>query len=216
MFDEGRLAVIQRTGYENQSRSHFTGFDIWGTANPGNSQGTGWLGRYLDSLPQPVDPLVAWNTQRETPRPLMGRLVGVPAITSPAAYSFASPNSAHRSGLRARCADAHLVAPARRSPAPRVRERHHAGGARHARSCRHGGHLPSCRHLSEQRVRAGAAGRGRRHEQGHRHQGVLGADRRLRHARRAGREPGLLLQPDGHAQRRPEDRSTTTCRRRGC
>jgi uncharacterized protein (DUF1501 family) len=94
VFDEGRLALIQRTGYENQSRSHITGFDIWGTANPGNSQGTGWLGRYLDSLPRPVDPLVAWNTQRETPRPLMARLAGVPAITNPAGYSFASPNNA--------------------------------------------------------------------------------------------------------------------------
>jgi uncharacterized protein (DUF1501 family) len=94
VFDGGRLAIIQRTGYANQSRSHFTGFDIWGTANPQNAQGTGWLGRYLDSLSQPVDPLVAWNTQRETPRPLMGRIVGVPSITSPAAYSFASPNGA--------------------------------------------------------------------------------------------------------------------------
>ena len=94
IFEAGRLALIQRTGYENSSRSHFTGFDIWGTANPVNSQGPGWLGRYLDSLSQPVDPLVAWNTQRETPRPLMARVVGVPAITSPAAYSLASPNGA--------------------------------------------------------------------------------------------------------------------------
>jgi uncharacterized protein (DUF1501 family) len=98
VFDAGRLAIVQRTGYENSSRSHFTGFDIWGTANPGNSQGTGWLGRYLDSLPQPLDPLIAWNTQRETPRPLMGRLVGVPSITSPAAYAFASPNAAPEPG----------------------------------------------------------------------------------------------------------------------
>jgi uncharacterized protein (DUF1501 family) len=94
IFDAGRLAFVQRTGYANSSRSHFTGFDIWGTANPVSSQGTGWLGRYLDLLPQPVDPLVAWNTNRETPRPLMARLVGVPAITSPAAYAFASPNTA--------------------------------------------------------------------------------------------------------------------------
>jgi uncharacterized protein (DUF1501 family) len=92
IFDSGRLAIIQRTGYANQSRSHFTGFDIWGTANPGSPQGTGWLGRYLDLMPSPVDPLVAWNTQRETPRPLMARTVGVPAITSPATYSFSSPN----------------------------------------------------------------------------------------------------------------------------
>src|SRR5688500_14504746 len=73
IFDEGRLAVIQRTGYANSSRSHFQGSDIWGTADPESTQGMGWLGRYLDSLPDPVDPLVGWNTTRETPRALMGR-----------------------------------------------------------------------------------------------------------------------------------------------
>jgi uncharacterized protein (DUF1501 family) len=92
IFDAGRLAIVQRTGYANQSRSHFTGFDIWGTANPQNTSGTGWLGRYLDTLSNP-DPLVAWNTQRETPRPLVANRVGVPAITSPASYAFASPNT---------------------------------------------------------------------------------------------------------------------------
>lgn len=99
IFNEGRLAILQRTGYHNSSRSHFQGFDIWGTANPNNSQGTGWLGRYLDTLPGPVDPLVAWNTTRETPRPLMARSVGVPAITNPATYSFASPNSGNEATL---------------------------------------------------------------------------------------------------------------------
>lgn len=99
IFNEGRLAIIQRTGYLNSSRSHFQGFDIWGTANPNNSQGTGWLGRYLDTLPSPVDPLVAWNTTRETPRPLMARTVGVPAITNPATYSFSSPNSGNEAVL---------------------------------------------------------------------------------------------------------------------
>jgi uncharacterized protein (DUF1501 family) len=93
IFDEGRLAIVQRAGYQNSSRSHFEGFDIWGTANPMDSQGPGWLGRYLDTLPSPVDPLVAWNTTRETPKALAARTVGVPAITNPAAYSFSSPNS---------------------------------------------------------------------------------------------------------------------------
>ena len=99
IFDAGRLAIIQRTGYQNSSRSHFQGLDIWGTANPDNSQGTGWLGRYLDTLPSPVDPLVAWNTTRETPRSLMARTVGVPAITNPATYSFASPNTGNEAVL---------------------------------------------------------------------------------------------------------------------
>lgn len=99
IFNEGRLAIIQRTGYLNSSRSHFQGLDIWGTANPSNSQGAGWLGRYLDTLPSPVDPLVAWNTTRETPRALMARNVGVPAITNPATYSFSSPNSGNEAVL---------------------------------------------------------------------------------------------------------------------
>src|SRR3982750_1282373 len=30
IFNDGRLAVIQRAGYPNSSRSHFQGTDIWG------------------------------------------------------------------------------------------------------------------------------------------------------------------------------------------
>ncbi len=92
IFDQGRLAFIQRTGYANQSRSHFTGTDIWSTADPNNSQGLGWVGRYLDSLPSPVDPLVGWNTTGSLPHVLQGH-TAVPAIANPASYAFASPNS---------------------------------------------------------------------------------------------------------------------------
>ena len=92
IFNSGRLAIVQRTGYPNSSRSHFEGTDIWSTADPGSPQGTGWLGRYLDQLPTPVDPLTAWSTQRETPRSLQARTVGVPSITNVNGYAFASPN----------------------------------------------------------------------------------------------------------------------------
>src|SRR5438552_12440530 len=34
IFDAGRLALIQRTCYENQTRSHFEGTDLCSTANP--------------------------------------------------------------------------------------------------------------------------------------------------------------------------------------
>jgi uncharacterized protein (DUF1501 family) len=93
IFNSGRLALIQRTGYQNSSRSHFEGTDIWSTADPRSPQGTGWLGRYLDMLPSPVDPLTAWSTQRETPRTLMSRTVGVPSIQNVQGYAFASPNT---------------------------------------------------------------------------------------------------------------------------
>jgi uncharacterized protein (DUF1501 family) len=93
IFEQGRLAIVQRTGYPNQSRSHFLGNDIWATGDPGEPQGPGWLGRYLDSLPAPIDPLAGWNTTRETPHLLQARNVGVPAIPSVSGYAFASPNT---------------------------------------------------------------------------------------------------------------------------
>jgi uncharacterized protein (DUF1501 family) len=93
VFNAGRLALIQRTGYPNSSRSHFQGTDIWSTANPELPQGTGWLGRYLDTLSSPVDPLTAWSTVRETPRTLLSRSVGVAAVPNAQQYAFASPNS---------------------------------------------------------------------------------------------------------------------------
>lgn len=92
MFDNGHLALIQRTGYPNSSRSHFLGTDIWNTANPSNSIGTGWLGRYLDQLPSPVDPLAGWVTVREVPRALLASRISVPAIPSINGYAFQSPN----------------------------------------------------------------------------------------------------------------------------
>jgi uncharacterized protein (DUF1501 family) len=93
IFNQGRLAFIQRTGYENSSRSHFMGTDIWSTGNPTNSQGPGWLGKYLDSLGANQDPLVAWNTFSQTPHAVIGNTVGVPSIPDPKTYAFASPNT---------------------------------------------------------------------------------------------------------------------------
>ncbi len=93
IWDQGDLAIVQRTGYQNSSRSHFQGTDIWSTGNPTNYTGTGWLGRYLDTLPSPVDPLAGWATTREVPRMLMGNRVSVPAIPIPVSnYSLQSPN----------------------------------------------------------------------------------------------------------------------------
>jgi uncharacterized protein (DUF1501 family) len=92
VFNEGHLALVQRSGYANSSRSHFEASDIWGTANPQSYTGSGWLGRYLDTLPRPVDALAAWNTTGETPRALLSGTTGVPAIPSASTYIYASPN----------------------------------------------------------------------------------------------------------------------------
>ena len=93
IFNQGRLALVQRVGYENSSRSHFSGTDIWSTANPANSAGSGWVGRYLSTLPPPLDPLVAWNTTGDTPHALVSPTVSVASIPSVSSYAFNSPNT---------------------------------------------------------------------------------------------------------------------------
>ena len=94
IFGQGRLAVIQRVGYQNSSRSHFTGTDIWSTAIPSNSQGAGWVGRYLSSLQAQtlLDPLAAWAAVGETPHAFQASGVGVATIPNTQTYAFASPN----------------------------------------------------------------------------------------------------------------------------
>jgi len=93
IFNQGRLALIQRVGYENSSRSHFFGTDIWSTANQANSTGSGWVGRYLSTLAPPLDPLVAWNTTIDTPHALQSSSVAVASIPSVSGFAFSSPNT---------------------------------------------------------------------------------------------------------------------------
>jgi uncharacterized protein (DUF1501 family) len=91
IFNEGRLAIMQRVGYPNSSRSHFQGFDIWGTADPASPSSMGWLGRYLETVPS--NALSGWSATRELPRALLSRDVSVPAIPDARTYSFNSPNT---------------------------------------------------------------------------------------------------------------------------
>ena len=193
IFDQGRLALIQRTGYENSSRSHFQGTDIWSTANPVNTQGPGWLGRYLDTLPAPVDPLAAWNTTGQTPHALQANLVGVPAIPNPATYAFTSPNTgAEALNERTYATKISSHVPVNRPHLAFVNSTAQAAFATLDRVASVATYVPSVTYNAEQRLRAGAEGRGRRAGARHRHARVLGADRRVRHARRAGRSERRL------------------------
>jgi uncharacterized protein (DUF1501 family) len=92
IFNDGRLAVVQRTGYANSSRSHFQGTDIWETADPSSPSGMGWLGKYLETVPR--DALAGWSATRELPRALTSKSVSVPAIPDARTYALNSPNNA--------------------------------------------------------------------------------------------------------------------------
>jgi uncharacterized protein (DUF1501 family) len=99
LFNSGRLAIVQRTGYLNSSRSHFQGKDIWDTANPSLTDSEGWLGRYLETVP--LDSLSGWSATQELPRALSSREVSVPAIPNAAGYAFSSLNAAEAANERA-------------------------------------------------------------------------------------------------------------------
>lgn len=91
IYESGNASIVLRTGYQNASRSHFLGSDIMSTADPENPYGNGWLGRYLNGLSAPVDPLLSWNTQFQLPRALRSPSVRVPSILDPGSYIYRDP-----------------------------------------------------------------------------------------------------------------------------
>lgn len=93
-YDAGQVAVVQGVGYPNPNRSHFRAMDIWQTAVPDRIEQTGWLGRYLESC--------ACGTDKHLEGVVMGPVVQksfwteltlVPAISSLAAFQYASPRA---------------------------------------------------------------------------------------------------------------------------
>ena len=169
---------------------------------PQSTQGPGWLGRYLDSIPAPVDPLAAWNTAGETPRALHARF-GLGAVDPESGgICVSEPERQRRSGSRACVRRAHVVASSDSPPASRVRQCERAGGVRDARSRVHSWPVRADRDLSEQWIRAGTASGCRRAFNPHRNARVLGADRRIRYARRPEHVERNVRRAHDHAERR--------------
>ncbi len=65
-FDQGKVAVVRGVGYQPPDLSHFTSTDIWMHGwGGGGTPTTGWLGRFLDRLPN-TDARVALRRRRCT------------------------------------------------------------------------------------------------------------------------------------------------------
>src|SRR5712691_2338517 len=43
LLTKGQLAIVQGIGYPNPDRSHFESMDIWQSADPKRTSGTGWI-----------------------------------------------------------------------------------------------------------------------------------------------------------------------------
>jgi uncharacterized protein (DUF1501 family) len=70
LWDQQRFAIVRGVGYPNPNRSHFRSMDIWQSAVPDRAELTGWLGRWLDTLPG--DPMTALALGSTVPRALIG------------------------------------------------------------------------------------------------------------------------------------------------
>lgn len=62
-------------------------------STPSSAVGAGWLGRYLDRLPQPVDPLTAWCATGVLPHMFQADVAPVATIPTASSYTFQSPNT---------------------------------------------------------------------------------------------------------------------------
>jgi uncharacterized protein (DUF1501 family) len=74
LWDADRLAVVRGVGYPQPDRSHFRSMAVWQTASPEGPTPSGWLGRWLDTV---GDPLAALSLDPVLPPLLAGeRLAG--------------------------------------------------------------------------------------------------------------------------------------------
>jgi uncharacterized protein (DUF1501 family) len=79
-WDAGKMAIVNGTGYEDPSYSHFRSMDIWYTAEPKTVATDGWLGKLVKEIdPKADNVLTAVSFGRGLPRALS--LAGVPVAS---------------------------------------------------------------------------------------------------------------------------------------
>ena len=80
LYDEGKVAIIQGTGYPTPNRSHFRSMDIWHTCEPEKVGSEGWLGRAIQQIdPNKDNVLTGVNFGRGLPRAFV--MPGVPVAS---------------------------------------------------------------------------------------------------------------------------------------
>jgi uncharacterized protein (DUF1501 family) len=92
LFDEGKVAVMPAVGYDHPDQSHFTSRHFWevGATDPGGR--TGWLGRWLDHVGSPDNPLQGLSLDGSLAPALASARVPVAAVAGPDDYGFWARN----------------------------------------------------------------------------------------------------------------------------
>lgn len=88
LHDENKLAVAPSVGYANPDQSHFTSRHYWEVGDLNPRLTTGWLGRYLDAVGSPDNPLQGLSLDYSLSPSLAPASAPVAAISNPGAYRF--------------------------------------------------------------------------------------------------------------------------------
>jgi uncharacterized protein (DUF1501 family) len=91
LHGEGKVTVLPAVGYDHPDQSHFTSRHFWEVGATDSRLLTGWMGRYLDVVGSPDNPLQGLSLTGSLEPALATAKVPVAAIDGPDQYDFYSP-----------------------------------------------------------------------------------------------------------------------------
>jgi len=92
LHSEGKVSVMPAVGYTDPNQSHFTSRHYWEVGATQADLLTGWLGRYLDVVGKPDNPLQGLSLDDSLGPALATARVPVATIDLPSSYSFWAQN----------------------------------------------------------------------------------------------------------------------------
>jgi uncharacterized protein (DUF1501 family) len=88
LHEEGKVSVFPAIGYEPSEESHFTSRHYWEVGQLDANVRTGWMGRYLDLVGEPHNPLQGLSLDYSLAPALATASMPVAAVSSPADYTM--------------------------------------------------------------------------------------------------------------------------------
>jgi uncharacterized protein (DUF1501 family) len=88
LHEEGKVSVFPAIGYEPAEESHFTSRHYWEVGQLDANTRTGWMGRYLDVVGEPDNPLQGLSLDYSLAPALATATMPVAAVSSPADYTM--------------------------------------------------------------------------------------------------------------------------------
>ncbi|MEA2386507.1 MAG: hypothetical protein QOJ22_681 [Thermoleophilaceae bacterium] len=92
LYGEGKLAVMPAVGYEDPDQSHFTSRHFYEVGALDPHERTGWLGRWLDRVGSPDNPLQGLSLDGRLAPALASARVPVASVSGPEDYAFWARN----------------------------------------------------------------------------------------------------------------------------